>query len=203
MTTVILELLRTGIAASVLFALIRGRRTHELHDVDGWRPLLIGFSLILFGTLIDITENFPELDRFVVVGNTPVEAFLEQVVGYLLGFVFLAVGVWRWLPTIAQHQKMMAENLSKAEKELDAIHDLLPICASCKKIRDDQGYWQQIEAYISEHSQATFTHGICPACEEKLYPGMRQRVEAKEARERTAKATAGAHDRRAGKDDPR
>ena len=45
-----------------------------------------------------------------------------------------------------------------------------PICASCKKIRDDKGYWNQIEAYIHEHSDATFSHGICPECAKKLYP---------------------------------
>jgi len=180
---VLLESLRAGVAASVLFALLRGQRIHELRDVEGWRPLLFGFSLILFATLIDITEDFPSLDRFVIVGDTPVEAFLEQVVGYLLGFVFLSVGVWRWLPRIAQHQKMIAKDLEKAEDELAVIHGLLPICASCKKIRDDQGYWQQIEAYLSEHSQAMFTHGICPACAEKLYPGMQERIEAKRDRE--------------------
>jgi hypothetical protein len=46
----------------------------------------------------------------------------------------------------------------------------LPICASCKKIRDDGGYWQQLEVYISNHSDADFTHGICPDCMKKLYP---------------------------------
>ncbi|WAC08393.1 MAG: hypothetical protein OS130_04155 [Thermodesulfobacteriota bacterium] len=49
---------------------------------------------------------------------------------------------------------------------------LLPICASCKKIRDDSGYWKQIEAYIREYSDATFTHGICPECVKNLYPGL-------------------------------
>lgn len=47
---------------------------------------------------------------------------------------------------------------------------LLPICASCKKIRDDKGYWNQIEVYIKEHSNANFSHGICPGCLKRLYP---------------------------------
>jgi hypothetical protein len=47
---------------------------------------------------------------------------------------------------------------------------LLPICAKCKKIRDDQGYWHRLEGYIQEHSDAEFTHGICPECIKKLYP---------------------------------
>jgi len=47
---------------------------------------------------------------------------------------------------------------------------LLPISASCKKIRDDKGYWNQIEGYIRDHSEAEFSHGICPDCMKKLYP---------------------------------
>ena len=63
---------------------------------------------------------------------------------------------------------------SKRQKEaLDKIRILqgfIPICASCKKIRDDKGFWNQIEAYISKHSEAEFSHGICPECQKKLYP---------------------------------
>lgn len=44
------------------------------------------------------------------------------------------------------------------------------ICASCKKIRDDKGYWEQVEVYIRDHSEAEFSHGLCPECMKKLYP---------------------------------
>jgi PAS domain-containing protein len=54
--------------------------------------------------------------------------------------------------------------------ELLELRRLLPICASCKKIRDDAGYWHQVEAYITEHTDAEFTHGLCPDCLKKLYP---------------------------------
>ena len=50
------------------------------------------------------------------------------------------------------------------------LHGLLPICASCKKIRDNNGFWQEIEEYIRDHSEADFTHGCCPTCAEKYYP---------------------------------
>jgi hypothetical protein len=53
-----------------------------------------------------------------------------------------------------------------------SLSGLLPICASCKKIRDDKGYWDQVESYISKHSEATFTHGICPDCIKKWYPDL-------------------------------
>lgn len=60
--------------------------------------------------------------------------------------------------------------LTKALSEVKLLSGLLPICASCKKIRDDQGYWNQIESYIQRHSQAQFSHSICPECMQKLYP---------------------------------
>jgi hypothetical protein len=60
--------------------------------------------------------------------------------------------------------------LQKALTEVKQLSGLLPICASCKKIRDDKGYWGQIESYISDHSEAEFSHGICPDCMKKLYP---------------------------------
>lgn len=60
--------------------------------------------------------------------------------------------------------------LEKALGEIRQLSGMLPICASCKKIRDDKGYWKQIEAYISEHTEAKFSHGICPECARKLYP---------------------------------
>lgn len=55
-------------------------------------------------------------------------------------------------------------------EKVKTLSGFLPICASCKKIRDDRGYWNQIEAYISQHSDAEFSHGICPDCAKKLYP---------------------------------
>ena len=56
--------------------------------------------------------------------------------------------------------------------EVKMLRGLIPICANCKNIRDDQGYWQQIEAYIQTHSDAVFSHGICPDCLRKLYPDL-------------------------------
>jgi hypothetical protein len=60
--------------------------------------------------------------------------------------------------------RAQAEVLSDALDRVKTLRGMLPICAWCKKIRDDQGYWTQVEAYISRHSEAEFTHGICPAC---------------------------------------
>jgi len=64
----------------------------------------------------------------------------------------------------------LIHDLQHALSEVKTLSGLLPICSSCKKIRDDKGYWNQIEAYIRAHSNADFTHGICPQCAQRLYP---------------------------------
>jgi CheY-like chemotaxis protein len=72
--------------------------------------------------------------------------------------------------------KHRAEKERKALiEEVKILRGLLPICSSCKKIRDDKGYWQQIEGYIRDHSEAEFTHSICPDCAKKLYPELYNR----------------------------
>ena len=68
-----------------------------------------------------------------------------------------------------EREKLVAE-LQTALAKVKTLSGLLPICSSCKKIRDDKGYWNQIEVYIQDHSDAEFSHGICPECIKKLYP---------------------------------
>lgn len=71
----------------------------------------------------------------------------------------------------AEHQRnMVLLEREKALQEVRILRGFLPICASCKKIRDDTGYWTQIEGYIKDHSEAEFTHSICPDCAKRLYP---------------------------------
>ncbi|MFC1488923.1 GAF domain-containing protein, partial [Thermodesulfobacteriota bacterium] len=64
------------------------------------------------------------------------------------------------------------QELQRALSEVKTLRGLLPICASCKNIRDDKGYWNKIESYIIDRSEAEFSHSICPECAKKLYPGL-------------------------------
>ena len=64
----------------------------------------------------------------------------------------------------------LIHNLQEALAQVKTLSGLLPICANCKKIRDDKGYWHQVETYIKSHSEADFSHSICPECGKKLYP---------------------------------
>jgi response regulator RpfG family c-di-GMP phosphodiesterase len=63
------------------------------------------------------------------------------------------------------------EELRASQEDVKKLAELLPICAGCKKIRDDQGYWKQIEEYLNEHNGMQFSHGLCSDCIERLYPG--------------------------------
>jgi CheY-like chemotaxis protein len=71
-------------------------------------------------------------------------------------------------------QQLEAKNnqLQEALDKIKRLRGLLPICANCKKIRDDQGYWQDVAVYIRNHSEADFSHGICPGCLKQLYPDL-------------------------------
>ncbi len=76
---------------------------------------------------------------------------------------------------IRKQHKLMLENnrsLKKALADVKQLSGLLPICANCKKVRDSKGYWEQLESYISSHSSAEFSHGLCPECAQKLYPNV-------------------------------
>jgi hypothetical protein len=70
--------------------------------------------------------------------------------------------------------------LQDALADVKLLSGLVPICASCKKIRDDQGYWTQIESYIQDRSDAKFSHSICPDCAQKMYPQYMAKIKEKE-----------------------
>jgi PleD family two-component response regulator len=77
--------------------------------------------------------------------------------------------------TLRSLQKSIEDKNAQLQKALDEVKILsgfLPICSSCKNIRDDKGYWNQIENYISKHSEAEFSHSICPECAKKIYPDL-------------------------------
>jgi AmiR/NasT family two-component response regulator len=64
----------------------------------------------------------------------------------------------------------LTQKLQQALDKVKVLSGLIPICASCKQVRDDKGYWQSVEKYLADHSDIDFTHGICPECAKKLYP---------------------------------
>lgn len=97
-----------------------------------------------------------------------VPAFLSlNVAGFMVRFNTQA---YRALVEHLETRGALEEALEEALANIQTLGELLPICASCKKIRDDMGYWNQIEDHISRHSETSFSHGICPECMHRLYP---------------------------------
>lgn len=120
-------------------------------------------------------------------GKMPVYMALLGSVLTVAGFVLSPAGgePWKvmvnrslalfaiWTAAILSMQrKSIYEERERALADVKVLSGLLPVCASCKRIRDDEGYWKQIESYIRDHSEAEFSHGICPDCARKLYPDM-------------------------------
>jgi integral membrane sensor domain MASE1 len=105
------------------------------------------------------------------VRNTQNESLLllQAFIGVtaLLAMAFAAVVSER--NRIETKRERLLQELQNAQEHIKALRGLLPMCASCKKVRDDEGYWDYVENYIHAHSEATITHGICPDCMQKLY----------------------------------
>lgn len=71
--------------------------------------------------------------------------------------------------TAEQEKEALVQQLKEALEKIKTLRGLIPICASCKNIRDDKGFWHRVDSYIERYSEAQFSHGLCPECEEKLY----------------------------------
>ena len=133
-------------------------------------------------TFRSLHQRFPNLPVVAFTGREDEELGLELVqagaedylvkgkVSSLLVCRTLRYAIERKLAAL-ERNRLIGE-LQEALANIKTLSGLIPICAGCKKIRDDQGYWNQVEIYVAKHSGATFTHGICPECTRKLYPGL-------------------------------
>lgn len=100
MTDIILETIRALILVAIVAFLWHAGRERFERLRKGWNYILAGFGLLLFGSLLDITDNFDSLNRFVVIGDTEIEAWLEKLVGFLGGFILIAIGLFKWIPGV-------------------------------------------------------------------------------------------------------
>ncbi len=132
-----------------------------------------------------ISSTQKKMQTIVLTGHgdidTAIEAMKTGTLNYLrkpINFEELLITIEKGLGIIELHEKLKNKTakltesnkkLKKALSEIKQLGSLLPICASCKKIRDDKGYWNQIEVYIQTHTNTLFSHGLCPDCGEKLY----------------------------------
>ena len=105
----------------------------------------------------------------VEIGHRPVLSILRQVAEIEQELTQAQQEIERRKAAEKERDKVI-EELKTSLSEIKTLRGLLPICSACNKIRDDQGYWNRLEHYIQKHSEARFTHGICPDCVKELYP---------------------------------
>lgn len=134
---------------------------------------LLGFYLFLAVSLIFFSDSIPTPPE-TLTGN--IQLALEVAILCLgLGAVtYLGVSSYRRQKAEVQELNLVLEHrnleLEKALQEVKTLQGILPICSFCKKIRDDQGYWNQVEVYVRDRSEADFSHSVCPDCMARHYP---------------------------------
>ena len=158
-------------------------------------------SLILVASIVILLKNRTQFDRGVLqllVASFAITilselsfTFYVHPYGFpnLLGHIFKLISFYLIYKAVIETglrspYALLFRNLKQREEELQdsldkvkTLSGLIPICAWCKKIRDDAGYWQAVEKYIKEHSRAEFTHGICPECGKKRFPRRNSKVD--------------------------
>lgn len=129
------------IAADVLRALITGAIFLYLRAMRGkesprlrraWVFLVIGFGLLFLGGLLNVADNFPSLGKYIIIGRTRTADFLEQVIGYIFGLLFLGIGFWRWIPAIIA---LRAEEIDLRKSQEALLQQVAELTAERNKLK--------------------------------------------------------------------
>ena len=135
--------------------------THKVH-----RPCWLTQKYCPVTVAFELREKTRVIHQHIYAGKTVIEEVIAVPIFDDQGEVNFIVEELNDVTELIQ-SKEIVEHL---KRELNTLRGIIPICSACKKVRDDKGYWQQVEAYIRDRSEAEFSHSICPECTEKLYP---------------------------------
>ena len=137
------------------------------HEIAIELFLILGWCII--GFLHSAKYNF--LERFYLYSRAHESWNLDEWVAvvHVLALAFALFAFRRLWEIRKMRNELLKKNLAleKSMAEIKTLQGIIPICARCKKIRDDKGFWTQVEAYIQQHTDAAFTHGVCPDCREE------------------------------------
>jgi hypothetical protein len=129
------------IAADILRALITGAIFLYLRSMRGKEPprlrktwifFLIGFGLLFLGGLLNVADNFPALSKYIIIGRTRYADFLEQIIGYIFGILFLGIGFWHWIPAIIA---LRAEEVTLRKSEAELKQQIVELTAERNKLK--------------------------------------------------------------------
>ncbi len=140
--------------------------------VHRYVPLLIKDKNVLLTAVFGIQAVFSAL-RLIEAAffEGPVVDFMDASATHGASFVFFSMGnIFVIIGLIILNFQRVENDMFATIEEVKTLRGVIPICSSCKKIRDDEGIWSQIETYIRDHSEVEFSHGLCPDCVKKLYP---------------------------------
>jgi len=128
---------------------------------------ILFFSFYLF-------QSFDALGKFVEFSSKYERYEIDEIVSTCIVLIFCLVwfSIRRWCETIKINNIIVkkSKELQKAFDEIKQLKGILPLCSFCKKIREDSGYWEQVDVYVQKHSEADISHSICPECMKKYYP---------------------------------
>ncbi len=163
------------------------RRTYRYTEMDGVRKEVLSHShldglrhelrktSLKTGAIEAVYKVLPKTgDPLWLKDQAVIETYPEDHLCLSLGILTV---VTKEMKAEEEREQLLA-GLQEALAKVKTLQGLLPICASCKKIRDDKGYWNQIESYLETHSELSFSHSVCPECFRKLYPGFKQKPQA-------------------------
>jgi len=147
-----------GLFAFSVIPLLRFRFSMALYFLNS----ILLITIILF---MDINQG--------ILLNYQVNLAVFTVTAWVMSRYLFSVQVSSFLSR--KEKEQLIGELQEAVANVDTLSGLIPICSQCKKIRDDKGYWNQLESYIHKHSQAKFSHGICPECVAEFYPDIKKK----------------------------
>jgi PAS domain-containing protein len=128
-----------------------------------------GHRSMALHTIVTAVRDFNRAGHYAMFAISDVTELTQRIQGYRAMRDKALLEIEQRKRAETEKANLITE-LKDALASVNTLRGMLPICSACHKIRDDRGYWSQIEAYISEHSEATFSHGICPSCMKSLYP---------------------------------
>ncbi len=135
----------------------------------GWqRGLFLGAFLLNVIVLFTLDHFRPGSS---IPFHTPLDRYLDLITGFLVSAVACVLILWVLVTSHDEEQRRLSEMNRELQRSLDEIkvlQGMLPICGWCKKVRDDEGLWTQVESYLTKRTELSFTHGMCPDCSDRF-----------------------------------